>query len=247
MRLHVHRWGRGPRVVLIHGGVLGGREAWRAQRPLSERWTLLAPDRPGHGQSPDARQDFEVDAHLIAAQLLSEPAHLVGYSYGAIVAMLAAVEQPQQVWSLTVVEPPAMRVAKGVPIVDDWERKARQAFRDRRDGDLRSAVDEFFEMAGVPVPVPNPLPAPIERGTRALMGARPPGDAEIPVNDLRAGPFPILVISGGHMEEYEIVCDEIARQTGAARKILTGNAHLVPDLGPPFNGVVEAFWKAAGR
>ncbi|MFK0250495.1 alpha/beta fold hydrolase [Amycolatopsis azurea] len=90
MRLHAHQWGSGPRVVLVHGVLLGGREAWRAQRPLTERWTLLAPERLGHGKSPDGVQDFEVDAGLIAEQVLDEPAHLVGLSYGAIVAMLAA-------------------------------------------------------------------------------------------------------------------------------------------------------------
>lgn len=53
--------------------LLGVRETWRAQRPLTERWTLVAPDRPGHGQSPPARQDFEPEAALIADQLLDEP------------------------------------------------------------------------------------------------------------------------------------------------------------------------------
>jgi pimeloyl-ACP methyl ester carboxylesterase len=73
----VHRWGRGPRVVLVHGSVLGGRHAWRAQRPLTEHWTLLAPDRPGHGDTPaDGRTDFERDGALIAEQLLDEPAHV---------------------------------------------------------------------------------------------------------------------------------------------------------------------------
>ncbi|WP_148106377.1 alpha/beta fold hydrolase [Amycolatopsis sp. WAC 01375] len=51
MRLHVHQWDP-DRVVLVHGVLLGGREAWRTQRPLTERWTLLAPDRPGCGKSP---------------------------------------------------------------------------------------------------------------------------------------------------------------------------------------------------
>ena len=77
-------------MVLVHGGVLGGRETWRAQRPLTERWTLLAPDRPGHGQSPPARQDFEPEAALVADQLLDQPSHLVGHSYGGIVSMYAA-------------------------------------------------------------------------------------------------------------------------------------------------------------
>ncbi|WP_409495610.1 alpha/beta fold hydrolase [Amycolatopsis sp. cmx-11-12] len=57
---------------------------------MTERWTLLAPDRLGHGKSQDGVRDFEVDAGLIAEQLLDEPAHLVGLSYGAIVAMFTA-------------------------------------------------------------------------------------------------------------------------------------------------------------
>lgn len=51
------------------------------------------PRRPGHGRSPDASQDFETEAPLIADQLLGEPMHLVGHSYGALGAMLAAAER----------------------------------------------------------------------------------------------------------------------------------------------------------
>ena len=120
MRLHVHQWGQGPRVVLVHGGVLGGRETWRTQRPLTERWTLLAPDRPGHGQSPPARQDFEPEAALVADQLLDQPSHLVGHSYGGIVSMYAAAARPANVLSLTIVEPPSTAVARGVPAVDEY-------------------------------------------------------------------------------------------------------------------------------
>jgi pimeloyl-ACP methyl ester carboxylesterase len=86
MRFYVHKWGTGPRIVFVHGAILGGREAWRAARPLTEHWTVLAPDRPGHGNSPEGSSDFEPEARLVAEQLLDEPAHLVGLSYGAIVA-----------------------------------------------------------------------------------------------------------------------------------------------------------------
>jgi pimeloyl-ACP methyl ester carboxylesterase len=133
VRLYVHRWGTGPRVVLVHGVLLGGREAWRAQRPLTERWTLLAPDRPGHGQSPDARQDFESEAPLIADQLLTEPTHLVGHSYGAIVAMLAAASRPDAISSLTVIEPAATRAAQGDPVVDAWAAEIDELSSDPGD------------------------------------------------------------------------------------------------------------------
>lgn len=247
VRLYVHRWGEGPRVVLVHGAVLGGREAWRAQRPLTERWTLLAPDRPGHGNSPDARQDFESEAYLIANQLLDEPAHLVGYSYGGIVAMLAAAERPEQVRSLTVVEPPAASVARGDVPVDQWEAKTREVFASASGEDLPGLVGRFFGIAGVPLPVPDPLPETLERGARALIGARPPGEAQIPLDALRAAAFPMLVISGGHHDGYEIVCDAIAESTGADRQVLAGMGHLVPDLGPPFNELLETFMAAANQ
>jgi pimeloyl-ACP methyl ester carboxylesterase len=136
-------------VVLVHGGVLGGREAWRAQRPLTERWTLLAPDRPGHGQSPPARQDFEPEAALVADQLLDQPSHLVGLSYGAIVSMYAAAARPENVRSLTIVEPPACGVARGVPVVDEFAAATR-AVIESTDLAPAEALRRFFPVVSVP-------------------------------------------------------------------------------------------------
>src|SRR5512144_2471005 len=86
----VEEMGSGPPVVFVHGGGLGGAQAWRAQWPLAERWRLIFPTRPGYGGSPLAGgEDFEVDAGLIA-ELLGPGAHLIGHSYGGVIALLAA-------------------------------------------------------------------------------------------------------------------------------------------------------------
>ncbi|MGW4212830.1 alpha/beta fold hydrolase [Lentzea sp. NPDC004789] len=239
MRLHVHRWGSGPRVVLVHGGVLGGREAWRAQRPLTERWTLLAPDRPGHGQSPPARQDFEPEAALVADQLLDLPSHLVGLSYGAIVSMYAAALRPEHVRSLTIIEPPCAGVARGVPVVDAFGAATR-AVVESADLDPVAALRRFFPVAGVPVEVPERPHETLVKGMRQLLGARPPDEAEPPLAALRAAGFPILVVSGGHSEANEIICDTIARETGARRAVCRGRDHLVAEA-PEFNALLESF------
>jgi pimeloyl-ACP methyl ester carboxylesterase len=240
VELYVHAWGSGPSVVLVHGVVLGGRESWRAQQPLTERWTLLAPDRPGHGRSPDAPQDFERDAALVGDQLLTEPVHLVGHSYGGIVAMLAAAERPEAVRSLTVIEPPSTRVAAGNPLVDEWTAEMQAVFSDPGD-DLPALLERFFELEGIELPVPEPLPEPVERGTRALIGARPPSDARLPLEELAGTSIPFLVISGGHRERNEVVCDVIADEIGAERAIIPGAGHLVPNTGDPFNQRLEEF------
>jgi pimeloyl-ACP methyl ester carboxylesterase len=230
-------------VVLIHGGVLGGRYAWRAQKPLAERWTLLAPDRPGHGDSPAARQDFEPEAILVADQLLEDPVDLVGLSYGGIVAMLAAARRPENVRSLTVIEPPATRVARGVPSVDDFDAGMRTVLDDPPD-DLAALLDAFFSVIGVPLQAPRPLPEPLANGAAALVGIRPPGEAKLPLAELSRASVRSLVVSGGHMEAYETICDTITDALDAERAVITGMGHLVPDTGDPFNERLERFLTA---
>ncbi len=109
----------------------------------------------------------------MADQLLQEPVHLVGHSYGAIVAMLAAERRPESVQSLTVIEPPAAGVAAGNPAVDEWAGAMRALFADPGD-DMAALLRRFFDLQGAEVPVPTPLPEPLERGARALASARSP-------------------------------------------------------------------------
>lgn len=68
--LDVAQHGAGPRVVLVHGSVVGAERTWRRQLPLAERWTLALPNRPGFAASPPlARGDFEAEAPLVAELL----------------------------------------------------------------------------------------------------------------------------------------------------------------------------------
>ena len=100
--------GSGPRIVYVHGSNLNGPLTWAEQRPLAEHWRLEIVNGRGYGNSspPAVRQDFEEDAHDIAA-LLGDAAHLVGHSYGAIGSLYAAALRPHAVRSLTINEPPA--------------------------------------------------------------------------------------------------------------------------------------------
>src|SRR5687768_3345046 len=116
--LDVERIGDGPLVLFIHGSIAPAAECWSKQRPLADRWTLLLANRPGFGASPALEGgDFEAEAPLFA-ELLGDGAHLVGHSYGAVIALLTAGLRPQAVRSLTVSEPGTIHLAAGTPEAD---------------------------------------------------------------------------------------------------------------------------------
>ena len=111
----------GERVILVHGGGAAGLDAWRAQLGLAARYRLVIPTRLGYpGSETTAREDFDVDAPLLA-ELLGSGAHLVGHSYGAVGAMLAAAMRPEAVRSLTVIDAACSGVARGDAVVDAHE------------------------------------------------------------------------------------------------------------------------------
>ncbi len=245
--LEVQVWGAGPRVVLVHGSIVDGPGTWKEQRPLGDRWRLEVVNRRGYGKSPppSGRSDFEQDARDIV-ELLGDGAHLVGHSYGAIVALYAAALRPQAIRSLAVNEPPAWSLLKGDPEADAMV--AGEAGVDR-SMPPRAFLEAFLKMVagpgGAPPAVPDPLPPGLEHGVRTTMGQRPPGEAEIPIAALKQTSFPKLVTSGGHSQVFESVCDILQRELKAERAIIRGAGHRVQNTGAPFNERLEALWKSA--
>jgi pimeloyl-ACP methyl ester carboxylesterase len=243
MRLHVERVGAGPPVVLVHGSVIGARLTWREQLPLAERWTLVLVDRPGFGASPPVeRVDFEVDAPLVA-EVLGEGAHLVGHSYGGVVSLLAAARRPEAVRSLTVSEPPAFGVARGHSAVEAFVADATALWSEGAE-DPAAFLDRFLRLVGSKL-VPGALSPEFERGARLLRVERGPWEAEIPLDELAAAPFPKLVVSGGHHPAFDAVCDVLEERLHAERFVVPGAGHSVPRTGPPFSERLAAFLSSA--
>jgi pimeloyl-ACP methyl ester carboxylesterase len=243
MALDVLRLGDGPRVVLVHGSIVGGERTWRRQLSLAERWSLVIPNRPGFAASPPLeRGDFEAEAPLIA-DLLADGAHLVGHSYGAVIALLAAALRPEAVLSLTVSEPGALGVAAGHPAADAMRADGERMYAARLDPRdfllmFRSGVSSTHE-------TPDELPEELERGALHARDERPPWEADVPLDQLAAAPFPSLVISGGHSEAFEVVCDTIAEAIGAERAVIPGRGHTIPATGAAYNERLERFLRSA--
>src|SRR4051812_29485591 len=180
--LDVTNLGSGPRVVLVHGSVVGADVTWRHQHALAERYTLVLAQRPGFGASPPLdRGDFEAEAPLFA-ELLEGGAHMVGHSYGAVIALHAAALRPDAVLSLTISEPGALRVAAGVPAVDSMIANGDEL--SRRAGELEPIDFLRFFRGGVNSAhaTPEELAGPLLDGARMVMRERPPWESEPPLD-----------------------------------------------------------------
>jgi pimeloyl-ACP methyl ester carboxylesterase len=108
MRITYNRAGAGPPLVMLHGAPCDGR-TWQWMLPdLSRDHTVVAWDAPGFGESSDiddnwrAPQFADALAALIAALCLERP-HLVGHSFGTMVALSLFQRHPTVPASLVLI------------------------------------------------------------------------------------------------------------------------------------------------
>jgi pimeloyl-ACP methyl ester carboxylesterase len=240
-------WGAGPRAILVHGAITNGLAAWSKQKPLAERWQLVVVNRPGFVPNPpEPRCDFEADADAIA-KLLDEPAHLVGHSYGGLIALFAASYRPDSVLTLTVVEPPVMSLLRGDRDIEAAIARHLVLLESHRDDPQRFLSAFTANLGGDPSSVPNPLPDQLRQHVELLMNERFPWEATIPTEVISASSFPKLVLSGGHDPIQEHMCDFLAGSLGptAVRGVIEGAGHNVQRTGAPFNTLLEQHFSAA--
>jgi 3-oxoadipate enol-lactonase len=101
--------GEGPPIMMLHG--LGGTSnSFQAMVPALTGFRLVRPDLPGAGRSPTPAQKISVgslvEALADAADHLGVGrAHVVGHSFGTLIAQHIAARHPDRVASLTLFVP----------------------------------------------------------------------------------------------------------------------------------------------
>jgi pimeloyl-ACP methyl ester carboxylesterase len=117
--LHYMTAGQGEAVILLHGYAENSR-MWRPLIPqLAQRFTVIAPDLPGIGQSsiPSSGLDFKTAAkriHALALSLGIKKARVVGHDIGLMVAYAYAAQFPSETEKLIVMD-------AFLPGVPGWE------------------------------------------------------------------------------------------------------------------------------
>lgn len=119
IKLHYLTAGHGPAVILLHGYTQTSR-MWRPLIPtLAARFTVIAPDLPGIGDSevPNNGLDMKTAAmriHALAKSLGIRKARVVGHDIGLMVAYAYAAQFPDEVEKLAVMD-------AFLPGVPGWE------------------------------------------------------------------------------------------------------------------------------
>lgn len=148
--------GTGEPVVFIHGAVSDFRTWLEQFHEFSKDYWAISYSRRYH--QPNIRinkisdysrvsQTSDLIAFLKALKL--EKAHLIGHSFGASIALLTALENPELVKSLILAEPspfPSLMNEEGISLLSNQKAGFDEALRLAQNGDVQSAVRQFLKV-----------------------------------------------------------------------------------------------------
>lgn len=243
-----HRtWQRGgDRPVLALHCSLAHAGAWGALAEELDGVALTAIDQIGHGRAPDwdGISDLHADATRAAAAMAAElgqgaPIDLLGHSFGATVCLRLALERPDLVRSLTLVEPVIFAAARaaGNPAYGPFRTRHERLAALLKAGRTRDAAEDFHGYWGTGEPFAE-LPPRMQGyilDRMHLIAAQNDvllDDAAglLRLSGLEGIGVPVLLVEGADSPPViAAVHDELARRLPhVTRLVVPGAGHMVP-------------------
>jgi pimeloyl-ACP methyl ester carboxylesterase len=210
VNLYYERSGRGSPLVLVHGS-WGDHNNWAAVTPrLSQSFQVVTFDRRGHSQSETGpnQGSFAEDADDLGAlieELDLAPAHVVGNSAGAIIALRLAAKRPELFRTLVVHEPPLVRLLEGQsdfqPMLEGVNARIRAVVELLQAGEMEAAARSFVETVAFGPGAWDTLPQSIRdtfirNAPTFLDETNDPEGVTIDLSSLRSFEKPALVTTG---------------------------------------------------
>jgi pimeloyl-ACP methyl ester carboxylesterase len=208
--------GDGPPVVLLHGGWCSLENLRPVAESLTPSYAVHAAERPGHGRTPDREGPFsyadavaDTLAYLDAVGL--GDAHLVGYSDGAIIGLMLALDHPERVRSLVAIS--ANIDPSGFVSEDRYARAVPTELVEITDREYAELSPDGPDHADA-----------VAAKLHAMWTAEP----NIPAAALTSVTAPTLVLAGQHdmvaLEHTALIADTIP---GAELGVVPGTSHLL--------------------
>jgi pimeloyl-ACP methyl ester carboxylesterase len=233
----------GEPVLFLHGSASSAR-MWRAAaQVLPPLYRAVAPDLIGYGGSTawpaDAPFDIEAEARALEPLLpcCGDKFHLVGHSYGGVVALRLALASPIRVRTLTLIEPVLFSVLRHAGETAAFERmvRLRDAFvaklaAGESDGGMQAFVD-FWGGDGAWASQPDPARAAMVKiadkivlDFQVAFGFEPAWDELA-----QFGPRTVLLRGDRSPEPMQRLVDALHRLMPLSQRIVVPGAnHLLP-------------------
>jgi len=234
---NVFEVGSGPPLVLLHSGAGDARDWRRVISDLGGSFRCIAVDLYGCGGTPawPGSSPMEIDDQVeLVEQVVREPVHLCGHSYGGAVALRFAVLYPELVRSLTVIEPQCYPLLRelGDPAYEVslslWNRVRALFELGEAEPAWRRFIDYFsgegfWNRLRPEVRAEFLRVSPVERW--AVLFSNPTR-----VSDLWMLEMPALVLCGENTTEPERrMCEIVADGAPGARlEVIRGAGHMSP-------------------
>ncbi|QYK43603.1 MAG: alpha/beta hydrolase [Paracoccaceae bacterium] len=245
--VNLRRLGSGPRTALALHCSLAHGGAFRGLAADLPGITFLAPDLPGHGDSAD--WDGRDDLHALSTRIALALAHahgsvdLIGHSFGATVALRAALEAPDLVRTLTLIEPVLFCAARAAGGAEFAAHEAAHAdFARHMAAGRREAAAEAFqaiwgaglEWGDVPAPQRAYIAARIHLIPAQNTALYDDSGGLLDHGRLESLGLPVLLVEGAASPPVmAAIGRELARRLPQARRsVVPGAGHMVPITHP---------------
>jgi pimeloyl-ACP methyl ester carboxylesterase len=237
--------GVGEPIVLLHCTGGSGRQWAGMAEALRSNFRVIAPDLCGYGGTAhwpgNGTFNLAVEADLIAALLdmLGNPAHIVGHSYGGAVALQLALRHPRYLKTLTLIEPASFHLLRDGDNID--ERALRQISEVGATvanavncGDYQGGMRRFVDYWGgegawnaLPASQRLALAARINKVTLDLWATL---NDPMRQADLASLEMPTLVVSGGQSPlPTRRICFHLARMIpNVTARTVASAGHMAP-------------------
>jgi pimeloyl-ACP methyl ester carboxylesterase len=235
--------GDGPDVVLVHGA-LGDQRQWDPiASALATGFRTHAVSRRHHwpGPMPAAGERYTYELHrddvIALLDRLPDPVHLVGHSYGAGVVLLAALQAPQRVRSLTLIEPAfgSLLPEAGAGLAAEKTTRAAALSQVRALVDAErhvEAAETFIDWAqggtGGFARLPDGIRQGLHENARTLGPTMAGSQPDVSPASLRGLRVPTLVVNGEQTRGYYRLIGEVTASgiPGARLVKIPGCAHM---------------------
>ncbi len=261
--LHYLEQGTGDPLVFVHGGLSDFR-SWAFQiEPFSQHYRVITYSRRYHYPNAwtDDRPAYLAALHrddlaTLMKQLGLTPAHIVGSSYGAYIALLLAVDHQELVRTLVLGEPPAFPLVQHVPwgesllqahmtnVIDS----SRQAFQSgNAERGIRTFIDAVVGQGAFDLMPPPARGMMLDNAREMQLEVSTPVElyfSTFTCKDARRIEAPTFLLTGELSPRWLwLITDELERcLSNTERTMIPGASHGMHNMNPQaYNETVLAF------